>query len=359
MKKFFFLGMVALIALALAGCPEPGEEPDGPSTKGTWDRILNDLDVQTGDNPGEIKYKFSSIDDSSTAVYKLYYFQGSMNSADAIVLTNQAKNVSPCDEYTALYGFTPDKTYSVVVEAKKGTSDVARSAVKLVTAKEGTPKPDGLTLTVTGIPKTALVVKANLLDNDGKIVAVTPIPAIGGVFTFAEYDPAANQITGDAFRTTGSYYINLMNATDSLSATPTYTYVSGKYAFTQPDAALTWDAFKPKAQLALVVTGIPADTKILAATLFDSEPAPSSIPKAAGINFNGAFKFNKFISYTQMGDVFTASGQYYIVLATAINGDPPNYIYIGETQALEQFNFTAQETTAFLTWDDFFEQTSP
>ena len=159
MKKRILLGLVVLVMFALIGmsCDEGikkiivGDKPDEPITSGSWNRGLNDFEVQTGDNPGEIKYKFTATDPAADS-YTLYIGPGGLNKGDAIILLNNKKTVTPQSNFTTLDGFTAGTSYSVVVEAKKGDNDYARSGVKQVTAKDN---PSQFKLIVNSIPNAA------------------------------------------------------------------------------------------------------------------------------------------------------------------------------------------------------------
>jgi len=369
MKKAFLWGGVMLIMLALAGCDEVkdilvGEEPDGPTKTGetpgnSWDKFLDDFDAKAGTEPGEIQYKFSSIDSSNTAVYTLYYATAGVNKADLLIAAatkaDQTITVTPQTSYTLLTGgqFAPGKSYSMVVEAKKGNA-VARSAVlPQVKATDGPPQ---IELTVTGIPTNAGIVAASLLGNDGQPVAIAT--KIGDKFAFYKYTETTTgtPTLGAAWTQTGSYYIALVNGLSVAQVTAQYTYIKGQYNFTEATASLTWNDFKEDTQLALIISDIPTGTQIVAAMLFDQIPTGLiSSPKAVGTNFGGVFKFSTY-TQGQLGGNYKTQGAYYIFLATNLDGSGTNYTYIGTGQTPSQYTFTQQQTTANIEWSKFVAQ---
>ena len=362
MKKCMLLGMAALVMFALAGCQGEevtGGEPDGPSTIGEWTTGINDFKVQTGDNPGEIKYMFNATNPAADE-YTLYYMKGAINSAALIIATGKqmaqtpgaaeaggfvSMNIAPAS-FTALSDLTVNASYSLVVEAKKGTKDDAKSGVKQVKAKEGAALPPQIKLTVNGIPATAGIAGASLLDDNFQPVAVSP--NINGTFSFYAYAPTNNPPIGAAWRQTGTYYIALVDAMDATKVKATYTYIKGKYNFEQPTAALTWAEFKDQTQLALVISDIPASIGIIGASLLND----SFQPVAAGSNINGVFKFYTYGVQGPTNNIFTTANAYYIALGTTTDGSGANYIYI-TSQAPEKFTFSQQQTTAILTWNKF------
>ncbi|MDR0291081.1 MAG: hypothetical protein LBI06_09115, partial [Treponema sp.] len=74
MKKLLLWGMLAFASLAFIACPPDGtdETPDGPRTPSGWAKGLTDFDIQTGGNPGEVKYSFTATDPAATT-YNLHY----------------------------------------------------------------------------------------------------------------------------------------------------------------------------------------------------------------------------------------------------------------------------------------------
>jgi hypothetical protein len=209
MKKAFFLGGVALIMIALMGCDDKeiieiitgGDEPDAPTViSGNWDKILSDFEVQAGENPGEIQYKFSGITNDTAVVYTLYYIPQPINSALLIIAANQNVVVTPESTLKTLdFTFLAGLTYSMVIEARKGT-DLARSGVKQVKTKAG---PSQLQLTVTGTIPSGITIAKLLTDS-----TATPLATgsnMSGTFRFFN---ASNQI----FKQTGEYLIYLENA---------------------------------------------------------------------------------------------------------------------------------------------------
>ena len=221
MKKMFIWGAVALVMLGLAGCDDGikdtiiGKEPDKPATSGDWTKGLTDFQVQEGENPGEIKYRFSATAPVAES-YTLYYGTAGLNKAEQIILLDQKKTVTPNDDFTALAGFTPGLSFSVVVEARKGEKEYARSAViPSVKAKENPTQPQ-LKLTVSSIVNapTGKIWGASLLSSSD---SQTPI-AIGmqdasKVFVFYEPNetgtfPAFNK----PFSAPGTYALAIASA---------------------------------------------------------------------------------------------------------------------------------------------------
>jgi FKBP-type peptidyl-prolyl cis-trans isomerases 1 len=197
MKKAFILGLATVIMLALMGCPEVkdqilGNEPDQQFTSGSgWNRGLTDFNVITGDQAGEIKYKFSDTDPPSST-YTLYYAPEGVNKFDAIIAIDKKVPVLPKTDYTTLPGeFTAGASYSMFVEAKRDGSNYARSDVKVVTAEK-----NQLKLTVTNIPAAAdgKIWGASLLSSS---TSQTPT-AIGmqdSTKAFVFYQPSATDPT--------------------------------------------------------------------------------------------------------------------------------------------------------------------
>jgi hypothetical protein len=107
--------------------------------------------------------------------------------------------------------------------------------------------------------------------------------------------------------------------------------------------------------LKLTITGIPSDLspRIMVATLL-KDGTQMSNAVAVGFNSGGSFSFYKFIPGPPMsfGAPYTALGEYYIVLATQMDGSPPNYEYRGSGASWTEYNFTALTGTT-LAWSDF------
>jgi len=110
--------------------------------------------------------------------------------------------------------------------------------------------------------------------------------------------------------------------------------------------------------LSMAIKDIPKDTKIFAATLFDdtfltTKSPAQPVPLAAGMNFGGVFEFNAYdpSSPTQMGAPWTKTGQYYILLATSMDGSGKNYVYSTDGQSSAKYSFTT--ATASIAWDKF------
>jgi len=365
MKKIFIWGTVALVMLALTGCP--GDEA---TTKGSWNKGLTDFEVQTGDNPGEIKYKFSATDPAAET-YTLYYALGSIPSAALIITIASTANPSqvitatPGNIFQTLPDLKPAGGYSLVVEAKKGTSDTATSDVKRVTAKESEMQPGDPT-TPTGWTKGLTDFEVQTGDNAGEIK-----------YKFSVTDPAAETYTLYYTPTTinsataiifigqkidvpappGDNFIVL----NKLIANTTYSLVVEAKKGNLDPAMSHVKQIKAKEnlpQLELTVTAIPSGTTILAATLFDdtlltTPQGQRPNPLAVGLNLSGTCKFAAYDpnSPTQMGGTWTQTGQYYIVLATNMNGNPPNYIYTAGGEQPVKYNFT--QSTASISFNQF------
>jgi phosphatidylethanolamine-binding protein (PEBP) family uncharacterized protein len=371
MKKMYVLGMAALVMLTFMGCPDDeiiSILPDGPSSPG-WIKGLGSLVVKQGENPGEIQYQFDATNPEADT-YILYYIEGRENSSDKIIAAakeaEQTESVNNSTDFETIT-LTPGKTYSVVVVAKK-TNDTgeqtAKSGVKIVTAKDA-PQ---ITLTVSGIPAGTTIFAATLFDD--ALMSENPVPlAVGlnrsGVFSFVEYVVESLTHMGGAWKQTGEYYIVL--ATD-MKGTTTYKYTNDgqtpvKYDFTQAASTIAWDKFTGDnggsyaTQLKLTVSDIPAGTTIFAATLFDDTlMSQNPVPLAVGMNINGVFSFSAYDpeSLTQIGGIWTQTGEYYIILATAKTGGT-TYIYINNGQAPAKYNFT-QGGMSTIPWSSFVQQ---
>jgi len=253
MKKAFLLGLAVLIMLALVGMScdifgGDGEEPDGPWKNELMTKGLDNFEVIMGENPGDIKYKFSATEPSAT--YTLYYALGSIKSAlgmiGSAIALGQLQEVNPSNEYQVLT-LTPSASYSVVIEAKKGTTVAARSAVKWITAKEAPPQ---LQLTVpnqSGIT----IVAAALFDNLENAPVAVAVNA-NGTYKFFAYDENSQTLMGAAWTKTGEYYVLLSSSMDESGTQWIYTnntQAPAKYNFVQATGnTLTFSQFTMRTQ---------------------------------------------------------------------------------------------------------------
>jgi len=347
MKKMFIWGAVALVMLGLAGCPGGGEDgpsssPDGPKTDGTWTTGINDFEVQTGDNPGEIKYKFTATNPDADS-YTLYYaphVPPATDKASAIIAINKTEIVTPQSSFTALsFNFLPSAPYSMVVVAKKTGVGEAMSHVRHVTAK-GNPTAAQLELTVSGI--TGATILAATLFDDTLLTTQPPqqpVPKavgmnINGTFKFFEYNPNSPTYMGSAWTQTGQYHILL--ATTITGAGANYIYTGGgqnpvKYNFTSATATIAWSQFTLNSgggggptdgSFALTVTGLPSD--ILMALVVNA-----STPIASAVFDNGVFTFYEPMSadmpLPNPNKPWNVPGSYTVIL-TGMEEDAPTYM---------------------------------
>ncbi|MDR2576361.1 MAG: hypothetical protein LBC52_07975 [Treponema sp.] len=366
MKKMFIWGAVALVMLTLAGCP--GDEA---TTKGDWKKGITDFEVQTGDSPGEIKYKFSATDPAAET-YTLYYAIGPINDSLALIgaaiASENKKSVTPTPDFQTL-SLTASIGYSFVVEAKKGTSDKATSAVKRATAKESETTP-GTPNTPSGWLKGLTDFEVATGDNAGEIK-----------YKFSATDPEADSYT--LYYTQGSLNsaLTIINAATlinqvktvtpgndfqaltGLIANTTYSLVVVAKKGANDDAKSGVKQIKAKEnlpQLELTVTGIPTGTTIFAATLFDDTLltlADNAVPLAVGLNLSGTCKFNKYDpnSLTQMGGAWTQTGPYYIVLSNDMKGTV-TYIHTAGSQQPIPAKYDFTQATASISFNQFVQR---
>lgn len=246
MKKSLFWGMAILTAFIFFGCQTDDDSksssgPDGAKTPTGWDKGLNDLVVQTGDKPGEIKYTFSATDPAA-ASYTLYYIGESKDKAKDIIAQGNSIAVSPGSG--SISNLDINKSYSIVVVAIHGDLSDAISGVK--TANTG----GGFTLTVNGI-KTGIM-GASLLNplNFEESIAIGMDISMSGNFAF--YHPAepGSPMPIDMskpFGTSGSYIIALAAVDAQFNPVEIHLYtVAGMpapYDFTNTATALDWSSF--------------------------------------------------------------------------------------------------------------------
>ena len=198
----------------------------------------------------------------------------------------------------------------------------------------------GLTLTVpdiTGVEITAGSIMAVSAPTDPVAVGFN----VSGTFEFYNVGPDKRMPDWDKpFTALGTYLIGLAVVDMTVSPpkeTEVYMYVVNGTNQPQPYpfAKLTgntipWSQFQltyTTSGLTLTVKDITEGVTIVAASLFSEFTPPSSpTPVAFAPNMNGNFSF---ISVEAQRKAFTTTGDYYILLATSIDGTGTNYIYIG------------------------------
>jgi len=363
MKKRMLLGLAALVMFALIGmsCDEGvkniiiGEKPDEPITSGSWTKGLNDFDVQTGDNPGEIKYKFTATDPAADS-YTLYIGPGGLNKGDAIILLNNKKSVIPQSNFTTLDGFTAGTSFSVIIEAKKdGTTDYARSGVKQVTAKEN---PSQFKLTVNNIPNAATgkTWGASLLaPGDSSTPVAIGMQDSSKAFVF--YHPNATATYPDftkPFTTSGTYALAIASA-DLATQQPEeiYTYKGTiTYSTNITSIPVNWSDFSK-------MGGEPSVNSTV--ITIDNKPANVNLlvvldgitQKAIGTNTGNAFAlFEPGLLGPDTSKPWKGSGNYSIML---LNGITPvaSYVRISGGTTSTLYTFTGQETITLNYSNDF------
>ena len=257
MKKMFIGGAVALIMLGLMGCEEAkdaiiGDKPDVPVMSPGFTKGLTNFDVQTGDQAGEIKYKFSATDPASDS-YTLYYMKGTINKAATIIASGKQFNenepkvggytIVTAGGPTSLSDFTPGEVYSVVVEALNG-DDYARSAV-IPSVKA---KSDQFELFVNNLDKAAdgKIWGASLLSSSDSQTPIAIGIQINKAFVF--YHPKEGNPPIDIekpFTTPGTYALAIA-LTNSTTYQPEKIYMSNEnitYSASITSITVNWEDF--------------------------------------------------------------------------------------------------------------------
>jgi hypothetical protein len=379
MKKALLWGAALCAMLVFMGCPvdeDPGKEtPDGPKTPTGWAKGIENFTVTATDNPGEITYSFTAAEVADgTITYTLYYAEGSKYTASSIITAATAgtteTKVEPSDTGTVINA-VPGRTYSLVIEASSGTLTKAYSAVEIVTTKAAPPPPPGgKSLTVTGIPSSASIDLAVLIEDiasffDDDVAPVAGGLNNGGTFVLLTVDETTGQPNYDeAWTGTGEYYIMLVSQT----AQKMYVYTNGgnfpdgvtTYDFTQTASTIAWNQFKEldlgsgsEEGFTLAVTDIPQGTVISGASLLDPETGASV---AVGMNVGGTFTFfypgDSFP--IDFDSPFNTPGSYIIGLAEVDSAFQPItvYIYVGSAEGTQQtpLSFPTQQS---IPWSHF------
>jgi len=366
MKKAYLLGGVALLLLALAGCPTP-DDKDGnehkdtemlsltvtgiPANAGIVAATLFDDSLLTGGrtplavgiNVGGVFGFVEYVPTSPSKMGDPWIMTGSyyVVLADSIDET-KAKSYVYTNGGTAPVKYTFNNT--------RDTHSIAWDLFKL-NPDSSNQSDSQLVLTVTGITG-ATIVAASLLDDSWNPVAAGT--NVGGVFNFLDY-PAME----DVFTTLGSY--NIILATNITGAGDNYVYTAGgaapaTYTFNTTTATIAWDQFAKQGgeasddQLQLTVTGIPTGTTIAVATLMNG-----STPVAFGMNDSGVFNFMT----TDQTASFTTKGSYYIYLAEKASQSDPGIMYYYKASGTTPAEYLFNTTTATIAWDQFAKQTAP
>jgi hypothetical protein len=312
---------------------------------------LTDFQVQPGDNPGEIKYKFTATDPAADS-YTLYYSTSGINKAAFIIATKKTIPVTPQNDFTALsFTFSPGVSYSMVVEAIKGENDYARSAViPEVTAKDS-PQ---LKLIVTKIQNAELgkIWGASLLapSDPSTPVAIGMQDNNDSNKAFVFYYPNAAGTSPDftkPFKTPGTYLPAIAQA-DIATQKPEVIYMYNKnpitYTTSNTSITVDWDDFSESApsvnSTVITITNIPATVTVTALAVRDG-----ITPKATAMVNNGTFALYEptLLGAPDNSKPWKASGSYSILL---LNGITPVASYFkvvgGGTTTL--YTFTGQET---------------
>jgi len=364
MKKIFVLGLAALFMLVIIGCGDDGilkNEPDGPITSGDWKGLTNCV-IETGDNPGEIKYKFSATDPAADS-YTLYYMKGSISSAAVIMATGKQfgnsepaaggmKAVDPGDNFEKLSGLTAGTAYSVVIEALKGANDYSRSGVKYVTSKE---KPQPFKLTIPDIDKATLPYTwgASLLDPDDTTTSVAIGVPDGTGKTFYFYHPKEGKPPVDTdrpFTTPGNYPLAVA-LTDPITYEPEAIYMYKEnvtYGAGNTSITVNWSDFpKPTADNTVItVTGCPSNVTTLLVT-------DGVVPKAMGTKSGNTFALYEMgLTGANYNKPWKGSGNFGISLLA--NSTPvATYVKITGGGTSSTYTFTGQQTMTLNYASDF------
>jgi len=364
MKKCILLGGVALIILALAGCNDEikdaiiGEKPDLPVMTLGFTKGLTDFEVQTGDQAGEIKYKFTATDPEATS-YTLYYGTAGINKGDLIIDQNKTMPVTPQNDFTALSGFVQGRSYSVVVVAKKG-DDYARSAV----IPSVQAKSDQLELIVDKIPNAA---KGKIWGASLMAPSAPTIPVAIGMQdnskAFIFYYPMVSGRYPDfnkPFKETGAYMLAIASAdliTQQEEEIYMYNGSTITYSTTNTSITVDWDDFtvmgggpiEPVAtNTVITINNKPSNVNILAVMSNNN-----TVQIAIGMNLGG----NTFTLYEpgSLGPDITkpwkGSGDYSILL---LNMATPVATYTNTP-----YSFTGQAAITFNYTTDFTPISSP
>jgi len=363
MKKMLVWGTVALVMLALTGCDEGikdaiiGKEPDKPTISGSWTKGLTDFEVKTGDQAGEIKYKFTATDPAADS-YTLYYGTAGLNKAEQIILLNKTMTVTPQNDFTALsFTFSPGVSYSMVVEAKKGENDYARSVVISKVMAQDSPQ---LKVTVNGIGNapTGKIWGASLLaPGDPSTPVAIGMQDASKAFVF--YYPNAAATSPDftkPFKTPSTYLLAIALA-DIATQKPEVIYMYNKnpitYTTSNTSITIDWDDFSESApsvnSTVITITNIPATVTITALAVMDG-----ITPKATAMVNNGIFALYEptILGTPDNLKPWKGSGSYSITL---LNGITPVASYFritgGTTSSL--YTFTGQETITLNYSTDF------
>jgi uncharacterized protein (DUF2141 family) len=355
MKKAILWGVVALTMFAFMGCggdDDPTTDPvqDGPKIFGTWIKGLNNFVIQTGDNPGEVKYSFTATNPEADS-YTLYYVAGTKNTYTEIRYAITGGGSEPVQPGTdQVLDLIPGRTYSFVILATKG-SDTATSAVKTVTAKALPVVTGGKKLVVSGIPSTAVIdfVFIEKASDKG-----TDVVAFGynsnGTFVLVEVDEDDGPNYESAWNGDGDFYITLAN---EQGGEWYYVGASGTEPVAKTIAAedmtitIPFNQFyKPVVDpLKLTITGIPNPAPFLGAVLLEGGLSMENAV-AIGLNIGGTVTFAEFVPGTWFGsELYGALGSYYIILPTAMSETAPVYFYIGSGDQPAEYNFTTKEVT--------------
>jgi len=366
MKKAYFLGRVALVILALMGCPGGDDDTkgDGKDLPSGWTGL--DLLVLTGTNPGEITYTFTPTIPPA-ASYKVWYIAGKKTSSDEIIDKPEASSRSHTDAAitgTTIPDLVPDTEYTFVVVAEKNGL-TGYSAVRSAKAKALLQNTTGFTLTVTGLPAAATgkIYGASLMAPTAPDTPVAVAMESSGKFSF--YHPKEGSIPIDftkPFATPGTYVlvIALTNPIDPNNPEAIYSYTQNNgtvtYSDSNKDFTFAWSDFSDNAFVLTVSGDIP--TAIVGAAVRENLTGDGKVI-AVAMKSGGTFKFyvpDLTIPAIPMPSKtpWTGDGSYPLVLSTAL---AQQYLYTAGKELTDQtafttkFDFTGSNGTA--SWSDF------
>jgi len=362
MKKSMLLGLVALIMLALMGCPgENTPAGDGKELPSGWSGL--DLLVLPGTNPGEISYSFTPTIPQADP-YTVWYVAGSKTTAKEIVEATGAGHKEHTDaaQNRIIDNLVPDTVYSVVVVAVKGDLK-GYSAVRSAKAKAASS--GGFTLTVTGLPAAAAgkIYGASLMAPAAPDTPVAVAMEIGGKFTF--YHPKEGFPPIDftkPFVTPDTYVlvIALTNPVTPNNPEAVYFYTKNNgtvtYSDSNKDFTLPWSDFSDNAFVLTVDGDIPST--ILGAAVRENLSSTGEV-LAVAVKSGGTFKF--YVPDLTIPAMpipsktpWEGDGSYPLVLSTLTE----QYLYTAgkdladdPTAYATKFDFTGKNGTA--SWSDF------